>query len=70
MRHPWTTYSDSGRPEPDGRAALVVAALIIFGLLTLYNYYQDYRRDIETERIRTTVTRINNALCVETEVAP
>ena len=70
MKHPWTVYDDSGRPEPGGRAVLVIAALIIFGLLTIYNYYQDYRRDIETERIRTTVTRINNALWVETETAP
>lgn len=70
MKHPWAVYDDSGRSEPDGRAVLVIMALVIFGLLTIYNYYQDYRRDIETERIRSTVTRINNALWVETEVAP
>ena len=63
MRH-----DDSGRPQPDWQARIVFAALILFGVLTIYNYYKDYCRDEKVNRIGNNVQQIDNALRVETDI--
>jgi hypothetical protein len=62
MRH-----DDSGRPQPDWQARLVIAALVLFGALTIYNYYRDYRSDESARVNEQRILRIKNQLNSETD---